>query len=373
MSRVRVDKGQAITGSWSDRFGGANRTYFKYEYTITDEVLPGNGWPLSIDKGWSDPGSEVSASGTSQSSTPTNQRVLSDFCPGAWADPKSANMNHLVIPGRPSNGALAAQLLAETNPSRSVVDLPIFLAELREIPDLIKSAGDSIIRKIASGNLKYQFALKPLISDLRALLDFQKHFSDREKELTALNSSGLRRTRQLWSSSISLNDSLTANSSPSWCLLKYDRTRVTTSKVWGHVKWFPQSQGIPKSRDDIAKDARRAVLGLTLDPVTAWELIPWSWLVDWCSSVGNYLQSQRNIVGAIPSTPLIMETKRTTTRFTCTSDPTGLFVGKVEPLFYRESKTRQSASASISASLPVLTLRQLSILGSISVLRSTKR
>lgn len=369
--RFRTEDGPVVSGSWNDAHSGASVSMKTYENTCEDNVAGGDGWPLEIIKARLESG-RATTSGISINSTPSNARELESFSCTYWRNPRGSFANHLSIAGKPSSGALAAQLLAETNPSRSAVDLPIFFAELRELPDLIKSAGNSIIRKIASGNLKYQFALKPLISDLSTLLDFQKEFSKREKELTALSSSGLRRTRTLWTSSSSnISTNVSFNSSPSWCLVRGTNHRVTKMKVWGFVKWSPTANA-PKTPDEAASLARKAVLGLTIDPVTAWELIPWSWLVDWCSSAGDYLQSKRNLVGATPSTPLIMTLRSTETRLTITSDSTALFEG-VEPVFIRETKERTSANASLSAYLPFFNKRQLSILGSISVLRSTRR
>lgn len=39
---------------------------------------------------------------------------------------------------------------------------------------------------------------------------------------------------------------------------------------------------------DRAEEILRS-LGLIDDPTLVWELIPWSWLVDWCTNIGNSL------------------------------------------------------------------------------------
>jgi hypothetical protein len=51
----------------------------------------------------------------------------------------------------------------------------------------------------------------------------------------------------------------------------------------------------PGSMHDLA---RKAVLGLTIDFATAWQLIPWTWLTDWCYDVSSYLKANRNIIPA---------------------------------------------------------------------------
>lgn len=278
----------------------------------------------------------------------------------------------LTIPDRPSNSVLASQLLARTNPSRPVVDLPIFVYELRELPQLFQREGGDWLRKLASLNLKYHFGIKPLVNDLFALLSFSDEVAKREAELNALASSGLRRRRHLWSGSV------TGSTSRAFQSLGFNTgTRVvpktTMSRVWGFVEWFPQNPKLMKGdRRDLAK---KAVLGLTVDFSTAWNAIPWSWLVDWCSNIGDILVANRNIVGAYHGPVRIMETTTTHGSF-----PQSLTVelssyrNRAGPFEFRTTtKTRRTATPSVSAYLPILSNKQLSILGSIGVTRRLPR
>lgn len=274
--------------------------------------------------------------------------------------------NHVSITDRPSNGSLATRLLASTNPNRPVVDLPVFISELRDLPRLLKVEGDSVIKKIASGNLNYWFGWRPLISDLKKLVDFTHHYESRAREIKALQEGGLKRKQQLWSGSATSRSYLTAQSTT--FLVKGWQQRVTTQKVWGFVEW--NSNSLPRMTPaEMLSLARRAVLGLELSPHTAWEAIPWSWLVDWCSNAGDYLMQTRNIIPVTHTVPQIMEMTLTEEKFIPDVFPSWMDPDKLKFSGSFVTKKRTRASSTLNAQLPFLSGRQLSILASIGLLR----
>jgi hypothetical protein len=241
------------------------------------------------------------------------------------------------------------------------VDLPTAVFELKDLPSLFKNQGDTLIKKGAGLNLKYQFGIKPLISDLKSLLLFQHHVAHREKELRNLQESGLRRKVVVFSGSASSQKNRLINSS---LYSKYaELTRTTQVKKWGFVEYKPSSY--PVTDAQLRRLAMRAVLGLTIDFSTAWNVIPWSWLVDWCSNVGDFLIANRNLVPCTHGQVLVMEHKKTEV----TARDAGGHHKMTPWKCVRETKTRKPVSASLSAQLPFLSGRQLSILGSIKALR----
>lgn len=283
--------------------------------------------------------------------------------------------SHASIGGLPSNGTLAAQTLARTNPSRPKVDLPVFAGELLDFPELFKIAGWSIFKRMkgrkppsvpeaaASLNLNYQFGWGPLADDLKKLLDFTDHVNKRADVIRRLRTKGLSRKVDLFSGATTTNDTFTAQSG--WGTVSATRAKSTTLRVWGHVKWSPTID-TPSTEKAIIQKAREAALGLTFDPVTAWELIPFSWLADWCVNIGDFLMASRNIIPASPSIPRIMKHTRTEWAVDRYS---GMASFQKSPCrAFLDTKQRDIASASLSASLPYLSARQLSILGSIGIL-----
>lgn len=324
-----------------------------------DVIAKGNGHDLTI--------RHVTRQGGLYTRTTSGSlgRVYENYLPLRFANPADGVFAPKTVSGEPSDSSLAASLLASTNPSRPVIDLPIFVFELREIPKLLKLEGDTFLRKAGSANLSYQFGIRPLVNDLANLLNFGDAVKKREKELEELAKSGLRRKRQLWDGTSTTSDSVILNSDG--FTLNGVGNYTTTKKCWGYVEWFPLDPPALMKADKRAL-ARKAVLGLTIDFSTAWNAIPWSWLVDWCTNVGDVLIANRNLVGAGHGPIQIMRQSQTMCDWTL-SGTAASFTSK--PCRHQTvQKTRRTvASVSLSAQLPILTWRQLSILGSIGVTR----
>nr|UJQ85407.1 MAG: hypothetical protein 1 [Leviviridae sp.] len=238
----------------------------------------------------------------------------------------------------------------------------------------MRLAGRNIITKAAGANLAYQFGWKPLVSDLKSLLSTADLIEKRARELKRFYDRGLRYTQDLYSSSdmIMINDWITAQP---YIRYKGNITRTTTRKVWGHIRWKPTTLP-PRTDAEYRKLAWKAINGFSTSslPASAWELIPWSWLIDYFSSVGDFLQAHRNTVPAVIDRCVIMEHAKTVTTFDNFSGIHSSFT--VEPMngarVTFETKTRASAMPGISAYLPLLSNRQISILGSLAILYKEK-
>lgn len=283
-------------------------------------------------------------------------------------NPDDSMYGHLTVPDQPSDAMLAADLLAKTNPSRPVVDLPIAIYELREIPELLREEGNKIMRGLAAGHLAVEFGIKPLVNDLTNLLNFSDEVEKRQRELERLHAGGLRRKRDLWSNSVTGGPFDIIAQSGDKITVHLDVHKATQRKVWGFVVWKPDNPKL--SKGDMRAIARKAVLGLTIDFATAWNAIPWSWLVDWCSNVGDILIAKRNIVGASPGPVQLM------TQTTTTADAKQSNAGQaVTPGGWREvrKQRRLVVNVPVDVQLPILNARQLSILGSIGVTRRVPR
>lgn len=277
----------------------------------------------------------------------------------------------------------ATTLVARSNPSRPTVQLPVTILELRELPDLIRHIGRHLTitglpkgrwgRNLAESNLAWQFGWAPLFKDLRKLNQFQDHVNQRVKEINKLHSgTGLRRRLTLSDGvSKSSDNSVTVHSTN--CTIRCKMESTTSWKRWGTVRWTPDAP-IPTTEGAVEAQALKAILGLSLDygniASSTWEAIPWSWLIDWFANVGEYLQTHNNSVPASPSGISICETVNTTKTFTRTTGDSWVRGGGAT--LSRVTKTRRLGSATLAASLPFLDNRQVSILGSLAVLRSTR-
>jgi hypothetical protein len=92
-------------------------------------------------------------------------------------------------------------------------------------------------------------------------------------------------------------------------------------------------------------------------------------MFDWFSDLGSYLSSRENSAGFMPGAAYIMRQYERGSDHYVKMSPS--FKGTVEvPVFHRVSKTRvPTVSASVTASIPILTARQVGILASLAVLK----
>lgn len=349
------------------------------EESVSDEVLPGDGWPFSVSRLWLEGGEVTKTYGGIYSRRYRDYRATyfrgGQGRPGSYPDL-----------GLPSDGAAAATAVARTNPSRPTVDLPVFLGELRDLPRLFKNHGDWLIDKGfwkaqavtkrysqrrffsrgADAYLNYQFGWSPLISDIKKFLIFSTYVDKRVEELNKLFSRGLKRKifiAQGSTQSQLANETLQSQGVTINVPLYYE----ATEEVWCFLRWHPANLMTKPNNEEIRRLAWRATLGLTIDLKTMWELMPWSWMIDYASSIGDFLLAQRNTVGARHGLVQVMRHRRMEITTDAWSNSSG---AKMTPWrARRESKVRNNVDPSLDAHLPFLSKRQLSILGSIAFLR----
>lgn len=335
---------------------------------ITDERLPGDGYNLDILKVKSRFGGLINGSG----SKPTDRQ----FANYQLALIRSVNPSIGVFttgfnPVIPSDAEIATKFAAKTNPSRADIDLPVFLAELKDVPELIFKAGPNVFRNVAQANLAYTFGWAPLLSDLRAMLDFVSLTEKRLQELRTLKKGGLRRKRVIGTYSSVTTDNWPWDSAVNMAI-PGKVTVVRNCKVWAYCKWKPTS-ALPSTDSELLALARRAVYGMTIDATTMWELIPFSWLVDYFYTIGSYCEATRNIVPCALSGPVQIMKHYQYQVFAPFAD--WYYANKgysLDPFFESgERKVRSSATPTpYAARLPFLTGRQWSIIASLAVLRS---
>ncbi|UJQ85230.1 MAG: putative maturation protein [Alehxovirus infecundadaptatum] len=282
--------------------------------------------------------------------------------------------DHLDITAPLSDGEYATQLLARTNPNRYALNGPVSVLELRDLPRMVKLAGDSILKNAAGGYLSWQFGWKPLLSDLRKLLDFNHLVDKKVGELEALSKAGgLHRKRTFGpgrGNSLVERDTHTDNILcldffGVRCFLDYRRT--THLEKWGTTKWYPLFP-LPKDAASKRRLAKQIVFGLELSPANIWEAMPWSWLIDWYSNVGDYLSIYNNVV-LVTHTPVCIMTRSTTqATFARTDHVTEIDGGNGSWTYQTKIRSIVSPTLNFGAP-PFLTDRQLSILGSLAILR----
>ena len=291
--------------------------------------------------------------------------------------------------GIPSLNDLALKAVARTQPNRPYIDVPVEALQLGDLVQSIKNLGDTFlkdmhrqgrvgsltnlrnVKSLGAANLDIQFNWLPLVEDLHKLCDFQDQVEKRIKELERLRGpKGLRRTiplGNLFEHEDTGSGTWNPQSADYYVVVPY----YASSKVQygAHVRWKPAQDLSYLSPGEMRARARKAVLGLTFDGSSAWQLIPWTWLIDWCFDVGSWFAANRNIIPAYPSS--ISITRRSLSVYTTPSAqwPYGSTTMRfTEGINIADDKERIPISLVYpDAHLPFLSANQLGILGSLAV------
>jgi hypothetical protein len=212
----------------------------------------------------------------------------------------------LIHPGRNTaadNAFYTLRLLEKTNPFRSEFSVPVFIRELVDIGSMFKLAARSFAGFVGGAYLNYKFGWQTFVQDLKTLASITKAIERRIKEFLSLRKhGGLRRRVYLGGHSGTLSDPLfLANSTWGWSP-RINLNHSASVEVWGSVRWVPTR--------DFREDLRR--LGLinlafkkvfdldAIDASTVWEMIPFSWLIDYFTSIGTYLRANNGSVKVEP-------------------------------------------------------------------------
>jgi hypothetical protein len=234
-------------------------------------------------------------------------------------------------------------------------------------PESALSAG----KQAAAANLAIQFGWAPFLSDLGTLLTFQNAVEKRRKEINKLYSGrGLSRKVQMGKQSDSDTVKSTVYSSfGMW--FEPDVRRESSVETWGTIRWSPEH---PSQLPPTDRELWQICTGLTRGAILSnlWEAMPWSWLIDWFTNLGDVIQQTNNEVGAYPHGGAVMRRHLSSASHGSQSyNYDGYVITLSGGSKHRELKTRMPALNIIApkASFPELTGNQLSILGSLVLTR----
>jgi len=261
---------------------------------------------------------------------------------------------------------------------------------MKDLPRLVKDAGNVALRvkkrsailkknkrlkEAADTYLAYKFAITPLISDVQNMVNWQNHAERRMEELDKLYSGkGMRRRINVWSDVRETQQGQVPVESGLSIVFTCRVRTVTEGRRWITLRWKPTSKR-PFSNDKEKQSlANSLVFGLNAQSLTstAWNLLPWSWMIDWFTNMGDYIASGNNAVPAQAVSRCVMTHTRTTA--TWTRDDNHFDFQGGGATFVRESKVRTiGVGASPDANFPLLSGNQLSILGALFAARQGRR
>jgi hypothetical protein len=310
--------------------------------------------------------------------------ICSGFYESSFVAPSGASLEP-----PPSDSAAALEAMANTNPSRPEVDLPVFLFELKDFPRMVRQMGNIVkelgaftrgdLRKsgglpgagLADQYLSQQFGWQPLVGDLARMMDFVGNTERRAAELKRLHSErGLRRNYRVWEDP-GIENSWLSYLGPSYGATArgYVKYRTKRSK-WVSLEWKPLTAPTFNTDEEAMNEARNLVFGLNLSPASLWEAMPWSWLIDWFSNCGDFLNAHRNRI-PVTCTNICVMTKEETvyTDFTFDSNPWNATVKLQNPVYVVKQRNPVGGFLLPEFFDPFLDGRQSAILSSLAINR----
>ena len=321
----------------------------------------------------------------------------------------------LVVPGTCLGDLLpyAAAGWHKFKPGKAKASLGVFLGELRDMPGMLKEAltrftgtwkyiqpnpfrpkGRKTSKLVhtkpgsffpsspvgaARDYLSYQFGWLPFVKDVLDFIQLSQEVEDLLRKLKENNNRWRRRggdmvnkseTTQFWSGT---DWGCLYPTLPTPCY-RAAPTYIKRTKVNQHV-WFSGCYRyyIPELESSrIPYNTIRKLAGLSFTPDVFWNLIPWSWLVDWTQSVGKTIGFLNDGAAENLATKYayVMGTWRTETQHSVSASFGRGGTVSLETTVSSTMKGRLPAHP-FGFALPPdsLNLRQLSILGALGVSR----
>jgi len=194
---------------------------------------------------------------------------------------------------------LTAAAMRVLNPNKALVDLPVSLLELRDVPRMVRffrdygqGKLDNLLQFHGGLYLTGQFGVLPILNDLLGLSQMADQIARRATLLRKMSVKPRRVKRKLgqWG-----YQSLTTPSVTVW---QWGASAKAHTEVKGSYDcWVTARVGITTDLSgltDSHHEALLSALGLSPSLSTVWELIPWSWLIDWFTNFGDILSLTRN-------------------------------------------------------------------------------
>jgi hypothetical protein len=287
----------------------------------------------------------------------------------AWSHPSNST---------PTPSSQMAALLSRTNPSRPDLVPLTLIQDIVDLPRMLKDVGKLLktpkrllnSREVANQYLGAQFGWLPLVQDVHDLLDFQSHVQRRKAELDRLYSkSGLRRRIDLGHYSKNEDGNVFLESAAGLTILSRQSLKYS-SRQWGVVRWKPNvTPGYDPSDTDRIKLARRLVSGMTSEATIRgiWDLIPWTWIVDWFVNVHDFTSQWSNTVPANSQDASVMTYQESEYQFRTISMSPGYQGGDGSVSLI--TKERYTGSGTLTAHLPFIGADRLKTLGALFIQR----
>jgi hypothetical protein len=272
------------------------------------------------------------------------------------------------------NGSLA-QAIVELR------DVPRML-EQSQLAGILQRSTKNIAKEAGNQFLNASFGWTPFLNDIRALIRNAQMAERRIDQLARDNGKFVRRrgtVNQVASTTSSV--SVGQFSSPTMVSPLYlgsetqYRTQSTSFRAWfsARFKYYIKPVGVGRlDRFLQAEHVNRILYGTDLSPSLVYELIPWSWLVDWFSSAGasiaNYYEDSAD--NLVADYAYVMGYTMASDLYVVKGKTINGFPYETRQEYLTEVKQRNAASPyGFFAIPPTLSAKQIGILGALGLTR----
>lgn len=240
----------------------------------------------------------------------------------------SGNLDPFSNANYPSMAGWGDKAWNKTKPKLEKVSGFVFAAESRDLPRMLKTTGKgfheiwmrmngSSVHQTMIGPkgaaehfLNHQFGWAPFLNDVRRMNYIIEHHQSVSRHLTHKNGQWVRRrVTLLEDESTVLLQTGTGNplsvasmpqgymsATPTWQLLETTTTKITAV---GKFKYYrPEfDANLGPSHNSVMNQVLRAmtIYGLRISPSNVYKATPWSWAVDWFTSLGDYIDHLTDI------------------------------------------------------------------------------
>jgi hypothetical protein len=248
--------------------------------------------------------------------------------------------------------------------------------------------GHDALRYAGSGYLGYQFGIKPYVDDIMDLTKSLLEFDKRIAQLVRDNGRPVRREGSVSFTEAVTETHTTAAIGGSYFLptvatqlhvgpFTKDVTVRNTIKFWfsGRFRYHldPTRHGVGPIPAREKYQLQRILYGLDPTDVSLiWELMPWSWLIDWIVPIGPMIDNLVNdkVDRLVADYAYIMGNSVTSTYTDVKGQLAGAPPFQTQLLVYDETKQRAKATPyGFGQTFAGFSLRQLSILAALGVSR----
>lgn len=210
-------------------------------------------------------------------------------------------------------------------PVKPVNSLGQFLVEIRDCKRMVTQLKRKLkaLRDVGHHYLNVQFGWMPFLRDLRDFLSNGDKINRRMAYIRKNNGKWVKRGGSVQSTQSELIQTttnrilpiLTSSYYPGYVTTKSTDTKVVKGHAWFEAMMKFYIQDLDKDRGQDLWNSRmlRKMWGLELTPALIWELIPFSWMVDYFWDIGHVMNNFSNNAydHTVAKYAYVMETKGT--------------------------------------------------------------